>query len=179
MPDLKDHSSRVFVSLSAVHLCSPVGSMRYSGTWNLPAAIACAFCFQSLLAAMLAACFYVLSLLFKGTEKDGCKKRKISSSFLPAQSWKKDMSLSTILLLGTTSAMPSLLRVQSTSVQQPHLKVPAVLSIQVPGKRNTRSSLSSFSSKGRSACQRPLSEGVWRRSCRESLAWMVWMCMPR
>ena len=40
---------------------------------------------------------------------------------------------------------------QSTSVQQPHLKVPAVLSIQVPGKRNTRSSLFSFSSKGRSA----------------------------
>ena len=45
-----------------------VGSMRYSGTWNLPAAIACAFCFQSLLAAMLAACFYVPGLLFKGME---------------------------------------------------------------------------------------------------------------
>ena len=30
--DLKDLSSRVFVSLSAVHLCSPVGSMHYSGT---------------------------------------------------------------------------------------------------------------------------------------------------
>ena len=41
VPDLKDHSSRVFVSLSAVHLCSPVGSMHNSGTWNLPAAIAC------------------------------------------------------------------------------------------------------------------------------------------
>ena len=85
VPDLKDHSSRVFISLSAVHLCSPVGSMRYSGTWNLPAAIACAFCFQSLLAAMLAACFYVPGLLFKGMEKDGCKKRKISSSFLPGR----------------------------------------------------------------------------------------------
>ena len=81
--------------------------------------------------------------------------------------------------LGTTSAMPSLPRVQSTSVQQPHSKVPAVLSIQVPGERNTRSSLSSFSSKGRSACRRPLSEGVWRRFCHESLARMVWMCMPR
>ena len=43
VPDLKDHSSRVFISLSAVHLCSPVGCMHYSGTWNLPAAIACAF----------------------------------------------------------------------------------------------------------------------------------------
>ena len=41
--------------------------------------------------------------------------------------------------------------------QQPHLKVPAVLSNQVPGKRNTRSSLSSFSSKVRSAGQRLLS----------------------
>ena len=79
------------------------------------------------------------------------------------------MSLSTILLLGTTSAMPSLLRVQSTSVQQPHLKVPAVLSIQVPGKRNARSSLSSFSSKGRSACQRLLSEDFWRRFCTDCL----------
>ena len=88
------------------------------------------------------------------------------------------MSLSTMIFLGTTSAMPSLLRVQSTSVQQPHLKVPAVLSMQVPGKRNTRSSLSSFSSKGRSACQRPLSEDGWRRFCRKSLARMVWMCMP-
>ena len=65
VPDLKDHSSRVFVSLSAVPLCSPVGSMHYSGTRNLPAAIACAFCFQSLLAAMLAACFYVPGLLFQ------------------------------------------------------------------------------------------------------------------
>ena len=82
VPDLKDHSSRVFVSLSAVHLCSPVGSMHYPGTWNLPAAIACAFCFQSLLAAMLAVCFYVPGLLFKGMEKD-CEKRKITSSFLP------------------------------------------------------------------------------------------------
>ena len=69
VPDLKNHSSRVCVSLSADHLCSPVGSMHYSGTWNLPAAIACAFCFQSLLAAMLAACFYVPGLLFKGMEK--------------------------------------------------------------------------------------------------------------
>ena len=34
----------------------------------------------------------------------------------------RDMSLSTILLLGTTSGMPSLLRVQSTSVQQPHFE---------------------------------------------------------
>ena len=76
VPDLKDHSSRVFVSLSAVHLCSPVGSMHNSGTWNLPAAIACAFCFQSLLAATLAACFCVPGLLFKGMEKDGCKKAK-------------------------------------------------------------------------------------------------------
>ena len=68
MPDFKNHSSRVFVSLSADHLCSPVGSMHNSGTWNLPAAITCAFCFQSLLAAMLAACFYVPGLLFKGME---------------------------------------------------------------------------------------------------------------
>ena len=30
-----------------------------------------------------------------------------------------------MIFLGTTSGMPSLLRVQSTSVQQPHLKVPA------------------------------------------------------
>ena len=83
VPDLKNHSSRVCVSLSADHLCSPVGSMHYPGTWNLPAAIACAFCFQSLLAAMLAACFYVPGLLFKGMKKDRCTKRKISSSFLP------------------------------------------------------------------------------------------------
>ena len=83
VPDLKGNSSRVGVSLSADRVCSPVGSMHYSGTWNLPAAIACAFCFQSLLAAMLAACFFVPGLLFKGMEKDGCKKRKISSSFLP------------------------------------------------------------------------------------------------
>ena len=85
MPDFKNHSSRVCVSLSADHLCSPVGSMHNSGTWNLPAAIACAFCFQSLLAAMLAACFYVPGLLFKGMVKDGCKKRKTSSSFLPGR----------------------------------------------------------------------------------------------
>ena len=49
----------------------------------MPAAIACAFCFQSLLAAMLAACFYVPGLLCKGMKKDGCKKRKITSCFLP------------------------------------------------------------------------------------------------
>ena len=85
VPDLKNHSSRVCVFLSADHLCSPVGSMHCSGTWNLPAAIACAFCFQSLLAAMLAACFYVPGLLFKGMEKVGCKKRKITSSFLPGR----------------------------------------------------------------------------------------------
>ena len=65
VPDLKNHSSRVWISLLADHLCSPVGIMHHSGTWNLPAAIACAFCFQSLLAAMLAACFYVPGLLFK------------------------------------------------------------------------------------------------------------------
>ena len=35
-----------------------------------------------------------------------------------------------------------------------------------------------FSSKGRPVRQRLLSEGVWRRSCRKSLARMVWMCMP-
>ena len=65
VPDLKGNSSRVCVSLSADRVCSPVGSMHCSGTWNLPAAIACAFCFQSLLAAMLAACFYVPGLLFQ------------------------------------------------------------------------------------------------------------------
>ena len=83
VPDLKDSSSRVCVSLLAVRLCSPVGSMHYSGTWNLLAAIACAFCFQSFLAAMVAACFYVPGLLFKGMNKDGCKKRKITLCFLP------------------------------------------------------------------------------------------------
>ena len=85
--DLKGNSSRACVCLSADRVCSPVGSvgMSHSGIWNLPAAIACAFCFQSLLAAMLAACFYVPGLLFKGMNKDGCKKRKISSSFLPGQ----------------------------------------------------------------------------------------------
>ena len=80
--------------------------------------------------------------------------------------------------IATTSGMPSLLTLCLRPKQQPHFKVPAALSIQVPGKRNTRSSLSSFSSKGRSACQRLLSEGVWRRFCRKSLARMVWMCMP-
>ena len=85
VPDLKDHSSRVFDSLSADHLCSPVSSMHNSGTWYLPAAIACAFCFQSLLAALLVACFFVPGLLSKGMEKDGCEKRKIYSSFLPGR----------------------------------------------------------------------------------------------
>ena len=82
VPDLKDHGSRVFDSLSADHLCSPVSSMHNSGTWYLPAAIACAFCFQSLLAALLVACFFVPGFLSKGMEKDG-EKGKIYSSFLP------------------------------------------------------------------------------------------------
>ena len=87
VPDLKGNSSRACVCLSADRVCSLVGSvgMCHSGMWNLPAAIACAFCFQSILAAMLAACFYVPGLLFKGMNKDECKKRKISSSFLSGQ----------------------------------------------------------------------------------------------
>ena len=193
VPDLKDHSSRVFVSLSAVHLCSPVGCMHYSGTWNLPAAIACAFCFQSLLAAMLAACFHVPGLLFKGMKKN-FEKRKIASSF------PLGLDLPQASCLIRVEGHPALASAEleeghesfnnnipwddvsdAVVTESPeyqcaaamHLKVPAVLSIQVPGKRNTRSSLSSFSSKGRSACQRPLSEDVWRRFCRKSLARMV------
>ena len=81
-------------------------------------------------------------------------------------------------LLALVQGMPSL-TLCFWPKQQPHFKVPAALSIQVPGKRNTRSSLSSFSSEGRSACQRLLSEGVWRRFCRKSLVRMVWMCVPR
>ena len=68
VPDLKGNSSRVCLPLSADRVYSPVGSMHCSGTWNFPAAIACAFCFQSLLAAMLAACFYVPGLLFQRYE---------------------------------------------------------------------------------------------------------------
>ena len=72
------------------------------------------------------------------TEDRHKKKRKISSSFLPgedltqasclirvegqfaleAPSWRKDRSLSTLIFLGTTSGMPSLLRVHSTRVQR-------------------------------------------------------------
>ena len=77
VPDLKEHSSRVFVALSAVHLCSPT---LEPGICPLRSRVL--FCFQSLLAAMLAACFYVPGLLLKGMEKD-CAKRKIASSFLP------------------------------------------------------------------------------------------------
>ena len=43
VPDLKGNSSRACVCLSADRVCSPVSSMHNSGTWNLPAAIACAF----------------------------------------------------------------------------------------------------------------------------------------
>ena len=50
------------------------------------------------------------------------------------------------------------------------------LPIRYPEKRNTWSSLSSFSSRGRSGCQRVSSEDVWRRFCRKSLPRMVWMC---
>ena len=184
VPDLKSNSSCACVSLSADRVCSPVGSMHHSGTWNLPAAIACAFCFQSLLAALLAACVYVPVLHFKGMNEDGCKKRKISSSFLPGQDLPQASCLIALACAALEEGHESFNNnvpwddVSDTSVQQPHLKVPAVLSIQVPGKRNTRSSLSSFSSKGRSACQRLLSEDVWRRFCRKSLARMVWMCMP-
>ena len=45
VPDLKGNGSRVCDSLSADRVCSPVGSVHYFGTWNLPAAIACAYCF--------------------------------------------------------------------------------------------------------------------------------------
>ena len=133
MPDLKDHSSRVFVSLSAVHLCSPVGSMRCSGTWNLPAAFAYAFCFQSLLAAMLAAFFYVPGLLFKGMEKDCEAAFEGTSSFVHSGPWEAQHKVQPVQF---------------------------------------------FVKKGRSACQRPLSEDVWRTFCRKSLARMVCMCMP-
>ena len=87
VPDLKGNSSGACDHLSADRVCSPVGSICVSnpGTWNFPAAIVCAFCFQLLLAAMLGACFYVPGLLFKGMNKDECKKRKISSSFLPGE----------------------------------------------------------------------------------------------
>ena len=80
VPDLGGDSSRACVHLSADRVCSNVGSngMSNPGTWNLPAAIACAFCFQLLSAAMLAACFFVPGFLCKGMIKDGCKKRKIS-----------------------------------------------------------------------------------------------------
>ena len=92
-----------------------------------------------------------------------------------ASSGRRDTSPSSI---ATSSGMPSLRSLCLRPKQQPHLKVPAVLSNQVPGKRKTRSSLSSFSSKGTSACQRLLSVDVWRKFCRKSLARMVWMCMP-
>ena len=66
VPDLKGNSSRACACLSADPVCTPVGSigMSHSGMWNLPAVISCAFSFQSLLAAMLAVCFYVPGLLF-------------------------------------------------------------------------------------------------------------------
>ena len=152
--------------------------------WNLPAAIACAFCFQSLLAAMLAACFYVPGLLFKGMEKDGCKKRKIPSSFLPGEDLHQASCL--IRVEGCAELEEGQ---ESFNNDIPWDDVSDAVVTESPeyqsaaaafeaGKRNTRSSLSSFSSKGRSACQRLLSEDVWRRFCRKSLARMVWMCMP-
>ena len=89
-----------------------------------------------------------------------------------ANSGRRDTSPSSI---ATTSAMPSLRRPCLWPKQRPH--VPAVVSSQVPWKRNRSSSLSSFSSRGRSACPRRLSVGVRMRFCRMSLALMVWMCM--
>ena len=43
MPDFKNHSSRVCVSLSADHLCSPVGSMHISGIFPLRSRVPFAF----------------------------------------------------------------------------------------------------------------------------------------
>ena len=70
VPALQGNSSRACDHLPAHRVCSPVGSICVSnpGTWNLPAAIACAFCLQLLSAAMLAACFFAPGLLFQRHE---------------------------------------------------------------------------------------------------------------
>ena len=126
---------------------------------------------RSRVAAMLAACFYVPGLLFKGMNKDGCKKRKISSSFLPGQDLPQASCL--IRVEGHSALACAKLEEGQESfnndfpwddvsdavvTESPEYQCAAAAfegtsrSVHSgPGKRNTRSSLSSFSSKGRSA----------------------------